>query len=282
MAELAAQEGIDLDGVEIIHPPSSADFDLLIESYLKARGRKAPLPEKARTLFESDYTLYATMMMFEGKVAGMVSGACHETASTMRPALQLLKAAAGYRWVSSVFFMLLPDRVYIYGDCALITAPTAEQLGELATTSASPARAFGISPRVALLSYATGDSNTGEMVQKVREATRLARLKDPATPYEGPIQFDAAVNEEVAAAKITEPAALRVAGKANVCVFPDLNAGNTAYKAVQRATGCTVIGPVVQGLSKPVNDLSRGSSVQDIVMTAVITAIQAQQRDGAP
>lgn len=120
------------------------------------------------------------------------------------------------------------------------------------------------------------------MVQKVREATRLARLKDPATPYEGPIQFDAAVNEEVAAAKITEPAALRVAGKANVCVFPDLNAGNTAYKAVQRATGCTVIGPVVQGLSKPVNDLSRGSSVQDIVMTAVITAIQAQQRDGAP
>jgi phosphate acetyltransferase len=192
---------------------------------------------------------------------------------TIRPALQFIKAKPGFSVVSSVFFMCLDDEVLVYGDCAVVPNPTAEQLAEIALSAAETAKTFGIEPRVAMLSYSTGESGTGEDVEKVRKATRLARERRPDLLLDGPIQYDAAVDPGVAAKKMPDS---RLAGKATVFIFPDLNTGNNTYKAVQRETGAIAIGPVLQGLRKPVNDLSRGCTVEDIINTVAITAIQAQ------
>jgi phosphate acetyltransferase len=204
----------------------------------------------------------------------MVSGAVHTTQHTIRPALQFIKTRPGFSIVSSVFFMCLEDGVVVYGDCAVNPDPTARELAEIAISSADTARTFGIEPKVALLSYSTGDSGVGEEVDKVREAARLAHAMRPEMALEGPIQYDAAVDAGVAALKMPGSA---VAGHATVLVFPDLNTGNNTYKAVQRETGAIAIGPILQGLRKPVNDLSRGCTVDDIINTVVITAIQSQQ-----
>ncbi len=211
-------------------------------------------------------------MLAEDEVDGLVSGAVHTTASTIRPALQLIKTAPGYNLVSSVFFMLLPDQVLVYGDCAVNPDPNAEQLAEIALQSSESAQAFGIDPRVAMISYSTGDSGTGAEVEKVRTATRLARELRPELSIDGPLQYDAASIESVGRQKAPES---KVAGRATVFIFPDLNTGNTTYKAVQRSANVISVGPMLQGLRKPVNDLSRGALVDDIVFTIALTAIQA-------
>jgi phosphate acetyltransferase len=213
------------------------------------------------------------MMVMDGLADGMVSGAIHTTAHTIRPALEVVKTTPGVGIVSSVFLMCLPDRVLVYGDCAVNPDPTAEQLADIAVSSAATAAQFGIEPRVAMLSYSTGVSGSGADVDKVNAATELVRLRAPELPVEGPIQYDAAVDMAVAAAKLKDSP---VAGRATVLVFPDLNTGNNTYKAVQRSAGAVAVGPVLQGLRKPVNDLSRGALVQDIVNTVAITAIQAE------
>jgi len=221
-----------------------------------------------------DVSYFGTMMVREGLADGMVSGAAHTTAHTITPAFQVIKTPPGVSIVSSVFFMCLPDRVLVYGDCAVNPDPTAEQLADIAISSAETARQFHIEPRVAMLSYSTGESGSGSDVDKVREATRLVRERRPDLLVDGPMQYDAAVEPSVAASKAPDSP---VAGRATVLVFPDLNTGNNTYKAVQRSAGAVAIGPVLQGLRKPVNDLSRGALVQDIVNTVAITAIQAQQ-----
>jgi phosphate acetyltransferase len=205
-------------------------------------------------------------------VDGLVSGAVHTTASTVRPALQLIKTAPGQSIVSSVFFMLMPDQVLVYGDCAINPNPTAEQLADIAIQSAQSAKAFGVEPRVAMISYSTGTSGTGDDVEKVREATRLAKERCPELTIDGPMQYDAASVASVGRQKAPDSP---VAGRANVFVFPDLNTGNTTYKAVQRSANVVSVGPMLQGLRKPVNDLSRGALVDDIVYTIALTAIQA-------
>jgi len=212
-------------------------------------------------------------MVHFGLADGMVSGAAHTTAQTIRPAFEIIRTRPGVSVVSSVFFMALADRVLVYGDCAVIPDPTAPQLADIAISSAATAARFGIEPRVAMLSYSTGESGTGADVEKVREATRLVRERAPDLPVEGPIQYDAAADAAVAATKMPQS---EVAGRATVFVFPDLNTGNNTYKAVQRSAGAVAIGPVLQGLNKPINDLSRGALVDDIVNTIAITAIQAQ------
>ena len=223
----------------------------------------------------TDVSYFGTMMVFMGDADGMVSGAMHTTQHTIRPALQFVKTKPGFSVVSSVFFMALPDRVLVYGDCAVNPNPSAEQLAEIAISSADTAKAFGISePRIALLSYSSGASGKGEDVERVREATELAKARRPDLILEGPMQYDAAVSPDVADAKMPGS---EVAGKATVFIFPDLNTGNNTYKAVQRETGAIAIGPVLQGLNKPVNDLSRGCTVDDVINTVAITAIQAQQ-----
>jgi phosphate acetyltransferase len=213
------------------------------------------------------------MMVHAGLADGMVSGCVTTTAHTIRPALEVVRTAPGVSVVSSVFIMCLADRVLVYGDCAVNPDPTAEQLADIAISSAHTAERFGIEPRVAMLSYSTGESGSGEDVDRVREATALARALRPDLPIEGPIQYDAAVDPDVARTKLPGSA---VAGRATVFVFPDLNTGNNTYKAVQRSAGAVAIGPVLQGLNKPVNDLSRGALVADIVNTVAITAVQAQ------
>jgi phosphate acetyltransferase len=213
------------------------------------------------------------MMVRDGLADGMVSGAIHTTAHTIRPALEVVKTTPGVAIVSSVFLMCLPDRVLVYADCAVNPDPTAEQLADIAVSSAATAAQFGIEPKVAMLSYSTGGSGSGVDVDKVRTATELVRTRAPELSVEGPIQYDAAVDMAVAAAKLKDSP---VAGRATVLVFPDLNTGNNTYKAVQRSANAVAIGPVLQGLRKPVNDLSRGSLVQDIVNTVAITAIQAE------
>jgi phosphate acetyltransferase len=213
------------------------------------------------------------MLVHNGMVDGMVSGAAHTTAHTVRPAFEIIKTAADVSTVSSIFLMCLPDRVLAYGDCAIIPNPTPEQLADIAISSARTAARFGIEPRVAMLSYSTGDSGAGADVDKVRAATELVRRRDPELLVEGPIQYDAAIEPSVAATKLRDSP---VAGRATVLIFPDLNTGNNTYKAVQRSAGAIAIGPVLQGLRKPVNDLSRGALVEDIVNTIAITAIQAQ------
>ena len=222
-----------------------------------------------------DSVVLGTMMLALDEVDGLVSGAVHTTANTIRPALQLIKTAPGYKLVSSVFFMLLPEQVVVYGDCAVNPDPSAAELAEIALQSADSAAAFGIEPKVAMISYSTGDSGSGEEVEKVREATRLARAARPDLLIDGPLQYDAAAIDSVGRQKAPNSP---VAGHATVFVFPDLNTGNTTYKAVQRSAQVISVGPMLQGLRKPVNDLSRGALVDDIVYTIALTAIQAATR----
>lgn len=263
---------LDPDTLEIIEPATSPLRETYAQAYYEARRTRGVTLDAARDCL-LDVSYFGTMMVQLGHADGMVSGAIHTTQHTIRPALQVIRTRSGCSIVSSVFFMCLNDGVVVYGDCAVNPQPTARELAEIAITSADTARIFGIEPRVALLSYSTGESGSGEEVEKVREATRLARELRPGLPLEGPIQYDAAVDEGVAALKMPGSA---VAGHATVFVFPDLNTGNNTYKAVQRETGAIAIGPILQGLRKPVNDLSRGCTVEDIVNTVVITAIQSQ------
>ena len=232
-------------------------------------------PDIARNQLDDPITL-GTMMLRLDEVDGMVAGAVHTTAATLRPALQLLGPAPGARLVSSVFFMCLPDEVVIYGDCAVNPDPDAQQLADIAVQSAASARRFGIEPRVAMISFSTGTSGSGADVAKVTEATRLVREREPDLLVDGPLQYDAAAIASVARSKAPDSP---VAGRANVFVFPDLNTGNTTYKAVQRSADVISIGPMLQGLAKPVNDLSRGALVEDIVYTIAITAIQTTPAD---
>jgi len=219
-----------------------------------------------------DPVVIGTVMLALDEVDGLVSGVIHSTANTIRPALQLIKTAPGCTLVSSVFFMLFPEQVLMYGDCIMNPHPSASELSEIALQSADSATAFGISPRVAMISYSSGNSASGEEVEKVREATQLARETRRDLLIDGPLQYDAAANEQVARQLAPDSA---VAGRANVFVFPDLNTGNTTYKAVQRSADCVSLGPMLQGLRKPVNDLPRGAQVDDIVYTIALTAIQA-------
>jgi len=228
--------------------------------------------EDARDIV-SDVSYFGTMMVHLGLVDGMVSGAAHTTAHTITPSFEIIKTAPGVSIVSSVFLMCLADRVLVYGDCAIVPDPTAEQLADIAISASETASLFGIEPRVAMLSYSTGDSGFGADVDKVRHATELVRGRVADLVVEGPIQYDAAIVPSVALAKLPSSA---LAGDATVFIFPDLNTGNNTYKAVQRSAGAVAIGPVLQGLAKPVNDLSRGATVKDIINTVAITAIQAQ------
>jgi phosphate acetyltransferase len=221
-----------------------------------------------------DVSFYGTMMVHKGDADGMVSGAVHTTQHTIRPALQFIRTKPGVSVVSSVFFMCLEDRVSVFGDCAINPNPTAEQLAEIAISSAESSAAFGIEPKIAMLSYSSGSSGQGIDVDKVRRATEIVKQKRPDFKIEGPIQYDAAVDITVGKKKLPDS---EVAGQASVLIFPDLNTGNNTYKAVQRETGAIAIGPMLQGLNKPVNDLSRGCTVDDIFNTVIITAIQAQQ-----
>ena len=237
------------------------------------RRHKGLTPDMARAQLEDNVVL-GTMMVALDEADGLVSGAVHTTANTVRPALQLIKTHENARVVSSVFFMCLPEQVLVYGDCAINPEPNAQELADIAIQSAESAEAFGVVPRVAMISYSTGESGTGEEVEKVREATRLARQRRPDLAIDGPLQYDAAADPQVAKSKAPESS---VAGRATVFIFPDLNTGNTTYKAVQRSAHVISIGPVLQGLRKPVNDLSRGASIDDIIYTIAVTAIQAQQ-----
>jgi phosphate acetyltransferase len=221
----------------------------------------------------TDVSYFGTMMVYKGHADGMVSGAIHTTQHTILPALQFVKTKPDVSLVSSVFFMCLPDRVTVFGDCAINPNPSAEQLAEIAISSADTSTAFGIEPRIAMLSYSSGASGSGEDVDRVRKATKLVKEKRPDLKIEGPIQYDAAVDLKVGMSKLPNS---EVAGKATVFIFPDLNTGNNTYNAVQRETGALAIGPMLQGLNKPVNDLSRGCTVDDIFNTVVITAIQAE------
>ncbi len=268
--------GLDLKWVEIIDPEKSNLFGDFVSEYMELRKHKGVIEEFARDRM-SDPTYFGTMMVHKGLADGMVSGAENTTAHTIRPAFEFIKTKPGISVVSSVFFMCLRDRVLVYGDCAVNPNPTARQLAEIALSSAETARIFGIEPRVAMLSYSTGSSGKGEDVERIIEATAIA--KDLITErgldllLEGPLQYDAAIDMEVAATKMPGS---KVAGRATVFTFPDLNTGNNTYKAVQRSAGAVAIGPILQGLNKPVNDLSRGCTVDDIVNTVAITAIQAQ------
>ena len=240
---------------------------------VELRKNKGLTPGLARQALE-DSVVLGTMMLQQDDVDGLVSGAVHTTANTIRPALQLIKTAPGASLVSSVFFMLMPEQVFVYGDCAVNPEPTAEELADIAIQSAESAKAFGIDPKVAMISYSTGTSGSGADVEKVKEATRLAQEKRPDLLIDGPLQYDAASVPSVGRQKAPDS---KVAGQANVFIFPDLNTGNTTYKAVQRSANVLSIGPMLQGLRKPVNDLSRGALVDDIVYTIALTAIQAVQ-----
>ncbi len=266
--------GLKLAGVNFIDPATSELREPFAKRYIELRSpKKNPTWDMAYDLM-LDTTYFGTMMVQEGKAHGMVSGAINTTAHTLRPALEFIKTTEDVSIASSVFFMCLPDAVLVYGDCAVNPNPTAEQLADIALASAATARAFSIEPRVALLSYSTGESGKGSDVEKVRQAAKLVRERNPELPVEGPIQYDAAVDPSVAATKLPDS---RVAGSATVFIFPDLDSGNNTYKAVQRSARAIAIGPVMQGLRKPVNDLSRGCSVPDIINTVAITAIQAQR-----
>ena len=273
---VAASQGIELGaGIEIVDPIKVREE--YVARLVELRKSKGMTEVVAREQLEDNVVL-GTLMLEKGEVDGLVSGAVHTTANTIRPPLQLIKTAPGSSLVSSVFFMLLPEQVFVYGDCAINPDPTAEQLSEIAIQSADSAKAFGIEPRVAMISYSTGNSGAGSDVEKVREATRLAQEKRPDLMIDGPLQYDAAVMADVAKSKAPNSP---VAGKATVFIFPDLNTGNTTYKAVQRSADLVSIGPMLQGMRKPVNDLSRGALVDDIVYTVALTAIQAVQNENA-
>ncbi len=261
------------NNVAIVDPktsPMTAEFTKTFFELRKAKG--ITMEEAAKTMQDTSY--FGTMMVYMKKADGMVSGAIHSTADTIRPALQIIKTKPGISLVSSVFFMCLEDRVLVYGDCAIATNPTPAELAEIAICSADTAASFGMDPKVAMLSYSTGTSGKGPDVDHVVAASKILKEKAPTLKSEGPIQYDAAIDPDVAKTKL--PNSL-VAGKANVFIFPELNSGNIAYKAVQRATNCLAIGPVCQGLNAPINDLSRGCLVEDIVNTIAITAVMAQK-----
>lgn len=263
----------DFSKVNIINPRKDEHYDDYVNTYYELRKAKKMTLEIARDLME-DGAYFGTMMVYKGHADGMVSGAAHTTQHTILPALQFIKTKPNCSIVSSVFFMCLEDRVSVFGDCAINPNPTAEQLAEIAISSAESSLAFGIEPKIAMLSYSSGSSGKGDEVDKVRAATEIVRQKRPDLKIEGPIQYDAAVDPEVGQSKMPNS---EVAGHASVLIFPDLNTGNNTYKAVQRETGALAIGPMLQGLNKPVNDLSRGCTVDDIINTVVITAIQAQE-----
>jgi phosphate acetyltransferase len=268
----ASALGLDLDEATIVSPLETELVEKFAAAYAEARAHKGMTLERARDIV-TDISYFGTMMVHLGLADGMVSGAVNTTAHTIRPALEFVKTKPGVSTVSSVFLMCLADRVLVYGDCAVIPEPTTEQLADIAMSSADTAQQFGIDPRVAMLSYSTGTSGSGAEVEKVRAATALVAQRAPHLQLEGPIQYDAAVDPEVARTKLPNSA---VAGRATVFIFPDLNTGNNTYKAVQRSAHAIAIGPVLQGLRKPVNDLSRGALVSDIVNTVAITAVQAQ------
>ncbi|ERT11867.1 phosphate acetyltransferase [Photorhabdus temperata J3] len=269
---VAAAQGVELGtGIEIVDPV--AVRERYVPRLVELRKNKGMTEVVAREQLEDNVVL-GTLMLEQGEVDGLVSGAVHTTANTIRPPLQLIKTAPGSSLVSSIFFMLLPEQVLVYGDCAINPDPTAEQLSEIAIQSADSAKAFGIEPRVAMISYSTGNSGAGSDVEKVREATRLAQEKRPDLIIDGPLQYDAAIMADVAKSKAPNSP---VAGQATVFIFPDLNTGNTTYKAVQRSADLVSIGPMLQGMRKPVNDLSRGALVDDIVYTVALTAIQSEQ-----
>ena len=258
--------------INIINPSDSPKLEEYANTLYELRKAKGMDETQAHDLM-LDVSYFGTMMVYKGDADGMVSGAMHTTAHTIRPSLQFVKTKPGVKTVSSVFFMLLDDRVLVYGDCAIVPNPSAEELAEIAISSAESAIAFGINPKVALLSYSSGSSGSGEDVEKVRQATEIVKEKRPDLLVEGPIQYDAAVDPKVGKSKMPDSP---VAGQANVLIFPDLNTGNNTYKAVQRESGGLAIGPVLQGLKKPVNDLSRGATIPDIYNTVIITAIQAE------
>ena len=269
---LASSNGLDVRGANLLSPYDEKHVDEFAEVYTELRKHKGMTIEQAREIV-SDVSYFGTLMVHLGYADGMVSGAAHTTAHTIKPSFEIIKTAPGAQIVSSVFLMALADRVLVYGDCAVNPAPTAEQLADIAISSAKTAAAFGIEQRVAMLSYSTGTSGSGVDVEKVREATEIVRQRAPELLVEGPIQYDAAVEPSVAKSKMPDSP---VAGRATVLIFPDLNTGNNTYKAVQRSAGAVAMGPVLQGLNKPVNDLSRGALVEDIVSTIAITAVQAQ------
>ncbi|WP_448073342.1 phosphate acetyltransferase [Georgenia yuyongxinii] len=268
----AAELGLDLDAAQILDPTTSELLERFAAEYAELRAHKGMTIERAREIVR-DVSYFGTMMVHTGEADGMVSGAAHTTAHTIKPSFEIIKTRPGTSIVSSVFLMCLADRVLVYGDCAVNPDPTADQLADIAISSAATADQFGVAPRVAMLSYSTGQSGSGADVDKVRSATEIVRERRPDLDVEGPIQYDAAVDASVAQTKLPDSA---VAGRATVFVFPDLNTGNNTYKAVQRSAGAVAVGPVLQGLNKPVNDLSRGALVQDIVNTVAITAVQAQ------
>jgi phosphate acetyltransferase len=265
----------DAECLRIVKPTESPYYPDYVETLYQLRKNKNVSLEAARDLM-ADVSYFGTMMVYKGHADGMVSGACHTTQHTIRPALQFVKTKPGTSIVSSIFFMCLPDRVAVFGDCAVNPNPTAEQLAEIAISSADSSLRFGIEPRIAMLSYSSGTSGEGADVEKVRQATDIVKQKRPDLKVEGPIQYDAAVDPVVGKQKLPKS---EVAGKANVLIFPDLNTGNNTYKAVQRETGALAIGPMLQGLNKPVNDLSRGCTVDDIFNTVIITAIQSQEEE---
>ena len=265
---------LDISKINIVNPATSEYYDDFVHTLYELRKNKNVTLEMARDLM-TDVSYFGTMMVYKGYADGMVSGAVHTTQHTIRPALQFIKTKPGVSIVSSVFFMCLPERVSVFGDCAVNPNPTAEQLAEIAISSAESSQRFGIEPRIAMLSYSSGTSGEGADVEKVRLATEIVKNKRPDIKIEGPIQYDAAVDPEVGNQKLPNS---QVAGKASVLIFPDLNTGNNTYKAVQRETGALAIGPMLQGLNKPINDLSRGCTVDDIFNTVIITAIQCQDK----
>lgn len=266
---------LDLNAIRIHNPAASQQYDQYVETLYELRKTKNVNMEMARDMM-TDVSYFGTMMVYKGDADGMVSGAVHTTQHTIRPALQFVKTKPGVSVVSSIFFMCLPERVAIFGDCAVNPNPTAQQLAEIAISSAESSARFGIEPRIAMLSYSSGSSGEGEDVERVREATAIVRERRPDLKIEGPIQYDAAVDLLVGQQKLPGS---EVAGRASVLIFPDLNTGNNTYKAVQRETGALAIGPMLQGLNKPINDLSRGCTVDDIFNTVVITAIQCQDSE---
>jgi phosphate acetyltransferase len=266
---------VDLGDLPVLDPRSDDRLERYAEAYRELRAYKGINLDQARDRM-TDVSYFGTMMVHLGEADGMVSGAAHTTAHTIRPAFEFIRTRPGVDVVSSVFLMSLADRVLVYGDCAVIPNPTADELADIAIASAETAATFGIEPRVAMLSYSTGSSGGGSDVEKVVEATALARQRAPELLIDGPLQYDAAIDPGVAAKKAPDSP---VAGHATVFVFPDLDTGNTTYKAVQRSAGAVAIGPVLQGLNAPVNDLSRGCLVPDVVNTVAITAIQAQVAD---
>ena len=272
---VAKERGISLpDSLEIIDPATLVEQ--YVEPMCELRKSKGLTPEDARKQLQ-DTVVLGTMMMAQNDVDGLVSGAVHTTANTIRPALQLIKTAPGASLVSSVFFMLLPNQVLAFADCAVNPNPTPEQLADIAIQSADSAKAFGIDPKVAMISYSTINSGSGSDVDAVIEATKLAKEKRPDLAIEGPLQYDAATVPSIGKSKAPGSA---VAGQATVLVFPDLNTGNCTYKAVQRSANVLSVGPLLQGLRKPVNDLSRGALIEDIVFTIALTAVQAKQMQG--